>query len=560
MLIVYYGHMYVRKTRRKNKDGSVVEYLQLAENVWDPEAGRSQARILYSFGRADQIKEDQIRRLVRSLTRFLSPEEALQATAALEEDSALTFVASRPWGGGWAMDRLWRQLGIPVALEQVLKDRAHRTPIERALFAMVANRALAPRSKLSVSDWVAQDVVLPDVETLPVQQLYRAMDVLLKAQEAVQLTVFDQIAHLLNLEVDLLYFDTTSTYFEVEEADGDDGLRRYGHSKDHRKDRPQIVIGLAVTRDGIPIRCWSWPGNTSDQTLIKQVKQDLIGWKLGRIITVVDRGMVSAENLRTLQRAGGHYIAGVKLRSGEAAVETALSKRGRFKEVYENLRIKEIIVGDGEARKRYVLVSNPQEAKRQQKRRAELVERLEAKLDELHTLDGAAHTKRFCTLQSHPTYGRYLRMTKGGALKIDRSKVSEETFLDGKYLLTTSDDTLEAEDVALGYKQLLQVEQAFRTLKQPLAIRPVYHYKADRIQAHVVICWLALLLVRVAENRTNQSWPRIRDTLQRIHMGTFRGSHGTVQRRTELTDEQRRVCKQLQIEVPPHIHAVHPAE
>lgn len=457
--------MYIRTTRRKNKDGSVVEYLQLAENQWDPDAGRSQARILYSFGRADQIDADQIRRLVKSLARFLTPEEAVQATAAVKGTPALDVVESRPWGGAWLLNQLWHQLGIPEAVAPLLRKRSFRTPIERSLFAMVANRALAPQSKLSTSDWVAQDVALPGVETLPVQQLYRAMDFLLEAQEAVQFAVYDQVAHLLNLEVDLLYFDTTSTYCETEETDGDDGLRQFGHSKDHRPDRPQIVIGLAVTRDGIPIRCWSWPGNTSDQSVVQEVKNDLVGWKLGRVVTVVDRGMVSKENLRTLQQAGGHYIAGVKLRSGQAEVETALSKRGRFTEVQEHLHIKEIIVGDGAARQRYVIAYNPQEAERQRAKRDTLLEQVTERLQALRSLEGAAHTKAHCALRNHRAYGRYLRMLKNGALRIDRTKVREEAFLDGKYLLTTSDDTLDAADVALGYKQLLQVEAAFRTLK-----------------------------------------------------------------------------------------------
>ncbi|HKJ87980.1 MAG TPA: IS1634 family transposase, partial [Gammaproteobacteria bacterium] len=474
----------------------MVEYLQLAENQWDPDAGRSQARILYSFGRADQLDADQIRRLVKSLARFLSPAEAVQATAAVDGTPALDVVESRPWGGAWGLAQLWRQLGIPEALSPLLRDRQYRTPVERALFAMVANRALAPQSKRSTSEWVTQEVALPGVKTLPVQQFYRAMDFLLESQEALQFAVYDQLAHLLNLEVDLLYFDTTSTYFETDEPDGADGLRQFGHPKDHRKDRPQIVIGLAVTREGLPIRCWSWPGNTSDQSVVQEVKKDLVGWKLGRVVTVVDRGMVSQDNLRTLQRAGGHYIAGVKLRSGEAAVETALGKRGRFTKVVEDhLHIKEILVGEGEARQRFVLAYNPQEAQRQAARREAMLAALEEHLQQVRTLAGAAHTKAHCDLRSHPTYGRYLRMLQTGELRIDRTKVRNEAFLDGKYLLTTSDDTLAAADVALGYKQLLQVEDAFRTLKSRLALRPVFHRTPARIQAHVVVCWLALLLV-----------------------------------------------------------------
>lgn len=284
-----------------------------------------------------------------------------------------------------------------------------------------------------------------------------------------------------------------------------------------------MVIGLAVTRVRIPIRCWSWPGNTSEQSVVQQVKEDLIGWKLGRVVTVADRGMVSEENLRRLQRAGGHYIAGVKMRAGQPAVETALSKRGRFTQVQEHLRIKEILVGDGEARQRYVLAYNPQEAARQAATREALLEQVTEALQALRSLEGAAHTKAHCALRNHRAYGRYLRMRKTGELTMDRATVREEAFFDGKYLLTTSDDTLDAADVALGYKQLLQVEDAFRTLKTHLQLRPVYHWKPERIQAHVVVCWLALLLVRIAEHRTDQSWDTIRRSLERVHLVTLEG-------------------------------------
>ncbi|MFB6367959.1 IS1634 family transposase, partial [Paenibacillus elgii] len=164
-------------------------------------------------------------------------------------------------------------------------------------------------------EWVEHDVVIPELPKLDVQQAYRAMDVLLESEESIQHDVFHAVADLLQLEVDLLFFDTTSTYFETE--DEDDEFRRLGYSKDHRPDLPQVVIGFAVTRDGIPIRCWVWPGNTSDMSVVPEVKKDLIGWKLGRVISVVDRGFSSEENLRYLQRSGGHYIAGEKLSSGK---------------------------------------------------------------------------------------------------------------------------------------------------------------------------------------------------------------------------------------------------
>lgn len=552
--------MYIRTISRKNKDGSVVRYIQLAHNEWDPDLKCSVARVIHNFGREDELDVSALRRLARSIGRFLGPEDALQLEAELGRTAGLRFVSSRPFGGAWLLDQLWAKLGIRSALEGLLKSREFAAPVERAIFAMVANRALAPRSKLAVEEWVAQETVIPGLDQVPVQQLYRAMDFLLESDDRLQERVFFSVASLLNLEVDLLYFDTTSTYFELDDEDsGEDGkagFRKRGHSKDHRPDLPQAVIGLAVTREGIPVRVWVWPGNTSDMSVVAQVKKDLVGWKLGRIITVVDRGFVSEDNLRELQRAGGHYIAGERMRSGKPAVEEALSRPGRYQAVRDNLEVKEIVVGDGEARKRYILVRNPKEEMRDRAAREKILKRVKEELAHLSGKGGTPHPKACCELMAHETCGKYLKLDRKGQPKIDQAKVKAEERLDGKYLIRTSDDTLSAEDVALGYKQLFEVEDAFRSLKTTLELRPVYHRLEQRIRAHVLLCWLALLLVRVAERETEQTWIAIRSRVERMHLGEFTGNDGRVLQRTETTAEQGQIFKALKTGEPPRILAV----
>ena len=405
---------------------------------------------------------------------------------------------------------------------------------------------------------------------------YRAMDLLIDAdtEARVQEAVFFASADLLNLEVDLLFFDTTSTYFERDIAeDGEDAFRVYGHSKDHRDDLPQIVIGLAVTREGIPVRVWCWPGNTSDMSVVREVKDDLRGWRLGRVITVVDRGFSSNENLRYLTRAGGHWIAGERMRDGAPDVAEALSRQGRYQTVRDNLRVKEVRVGEGDAARRFIICHNPAEAERQQAIREQTITRLQAELARIdaqrekaksaskaqkakHT---AAHTKAECALRDHPALGRYLRQTASGRLKIDRAKINSEARLDGKYLLSTSDPDLSAEDVALGYKNLLEAERGFRDLKGVLELRPVFHRLEHRIRAHVLICWLALLLIRVAERQANQTWPRIALELGRLHQVTLTGPAGTVQQTTTLTDPQAAIYHATNTAPPPRITALTPA-
>ena len=515
-------------------------------------------QVLYSFGRAESVDKQALQRLARSVGRFLGPEEVLRSQAGLG-DLGLGFVGSRPMGGAWVLDQLWQQLGVGQVMAKLLAEHQYQSPVERALFALVANRALAPRSKLAVEEWVEKETVIPELKEVAVQQLYRAMDFLLEHRDEVQWQVYTSVANLLNLQVDLLFFDTTSSYFEVEEEDDDGtghGFRRRGHSKDHRPDLPQAVIGLAVTREGIPVRCWVWPGSTADVTVVEQVKKDLLGWQLGRVITVVDRGFVSEDNLKELQKGGGHYIAGERMRSGKAGAEAALGRAGRYQVVKEGVEVKEIVVGEGEARERYVVVRNPKQVQRDRAKREELLAKLEKELD---GLKGSGHSKACCALLSHPTYGPYLKQDRQGRPHIDREKVAQEAHLDGKYLIRTSDDTLSAADVALGYKQLAEVESAFRCLKQDLDLRPMYHRLEDRIRSHVLLCWLALLLVRVAENRTQETWGKLLPHLNAMHLGEFKGPAGRVLRRTESTPQQQRIFKALATSEPPEVCLAEPA-
>ena len=559
--------MYLRRTVRRTKDGEV-GYLQLAHNEWDPVAKQSKVKVIYNFGREDQLDRDAIRRLIGSLQRALAPDEAFSTMAA----PGLRFIESRPMGGAWALDGLWRELAVDRTLARLLESRRLDGRAERVIFAMVANRALEPLSKLAASKWVTERAWIGGLPELDEDSCYRSMDWLLEVQDELSEAVYFATADLLNLEVDLLFFDTTSTYFERDEPEQDvidqDGnvvrpaFRVRGHSKDHRDDLPQVVIAMAVTRTGIPIRVWCWPGNTSDQELIRQAKDDLRAWKLSRVVWVADRGFQSAENRRYLQRAGGHYILGEKLRGNDKEARAALSRQGRYHTVAGNLRVKEVIIDDGTMRDRFVICHNPEEAKRDQQVREQLLAQIQDAIADTDSLPAAERHQLYGQLSAKRGYKRFLRQTKTGKLRIDRAAVKTEEHLDGKFLLRTSDPTLSAEDVALGYKQLLEIERAWRDMKTTLDLRPVHHRKEDRIRAHVLLCWLALLLIRIAENQAQDTWRNVRDELQRMHLGTFTGPAGTSQQRTELTPGQRDTLRALGVAPPPlflHLGAPQPA-
>jgi Transposase DDE domain len=563
--------MYLRSTPRRNKDGSEVRYLQLAHNVWDPQKRRSAVQVVYNFGREDTASREALQRLVASVTRFLDPDEALAAAA-----DGLEFTESRPLGGTWVLDALWSQLGIGKEMRRLLKGRRRDETAERVLFALAANRALAPSSKLAASRWVNEDVLVTGLAATSDDACYRAMDWLTEIKDDLERKVFDNLADLLNLEVDLLFFDTTSTYFETEDEDepvfrddhgvplaggnagsGEDGkrepggFRTWGKSKDHRDDLPQIVIGMAVTRDGIPVRIWCWPGDTSDSALIRQVKDDMRDWCLSKVIWVADRGFTSAENRRYLRKGGGSYIIGEKLRSGSAEAQAALSRQGRYKDVAGNLKVKEVKIAEDE---RFVICFNPEAAERDAAVRARMIARLEEIISGSDQLSRDKRAELRGVISTRPGLNRYLRVTPGGLLRTDAARAKAEENLDGKYLLRTADPKLSAEDIATGYKQLLEVERGWRDMKQVIDLRPVYHRREDRIRAHVILCWLALLLTRITENTCGRTWPELRRELDKIHIGTFTGPAGAFRQRTELTKPQLDILKALQIEAPPRIY------
>jgi hypothetical protein len=568
--------MYLRETKRRNADGSVVSYLALAQNERDPDTGVPRAQIVHRFGRTEQVDRAALGRLVRSISRFLDPADAV-AAASSDGDGEVRVLDSRAMGSCWLADRLWARLGIGETIIAAAGGRRlEGAAVERAIFAMVANRlSVRPLSKLAGCDWVADRAFVDGLAQVSDDACYRAMDFLHAALPALQERVFFNVASLLDLEVDMLFFDTSSTYWQTDrlpdelQEDGDDahgggqdagtllerGRRVYSkHSKDHRPDLPQVVVGMAVTRKGIPVRVWTFPGNASDQVIIRKVRGDLGGWNLSRVIWVLDRGFTSEQNRRYLQRAGGHYIVGEKLRLGSREAAAALSRQGRYHVVDGGLRVKQVRIDDGTHRDRFVICHNPERAVRDRVVREQILARLALEIAGSDKLGAAKRAELRGALQTKPAFNRFLRQTKTAKLRIDRAAAAREAKLDGKYLLRTSDESLSATDIALGYKALYEAERGWRDLKSTIDLRPVHHRREDRIEAHVQLCWLALLLLRVAEVEAGDTWRNIRNELDRMHLVTLATSHGTVSQRTELTHPERQILKALDLPEPARFH------
>jgi transposase len=551
--------MYLRETKRRNADGSVVRYFQLAENAWDAERGCAVARVVHNFGRADGVDRESLRRLAASILRVCED----PASRKLDGEDGVTVRDAWHYGGVYVLEQLWKELGVDKVLARCMKRRDTKQPFERALFAMVANRALQPYSKLYCwEQWLRADVFLPEARGIALQHLYRAMDFLESNKTEVEKSVYFAMADLMNADVDLIFYDTTSLHFEVDEEDDDPdssdadaapALRKRGYSKNGRGDAPQIVIGLAVTRDGLPVRSWVFPGNKADVTTVEGVKSDLRGWRLGRCVFVGDAGMNSEENRRSLSLGGGKYILATRLRAGDEVTKDVLARPGRYRlPVTDNLRVKEVIVGEGEGRRRYVVCHNPLEEKRQREHRAGLLRQLRA---ELADAPAKENTQRGRALLTSSRFGKYLRIERG-LLRIDRGAVEDASRYDGKWVVTSNDDTLSPEDLALGYKQLLRVEACWRQLKSGLRMRPVFHRLAERIQAHVTISVLALLLERIAEIRAQDTWRNVSAKLGAIKVVEYDRGGARVQQTTALTPDLAALLKKLGVKPPPPLHGL----
>jgi len=466
--------MFIRTKVLQNKDGSVRTYLQIVEGVRVD--GKVRQRVVCTLGRLDELQAGQLDRLIEGLTRY-SKKKWVLAQARTAKVGARW---SKEWGPALIFRRLWEELGFAEHLRHLLQETKVEFALEEAAFAMVLNRIVEPSSKRATSQWV-KGVYDPGFAQLELHHYYRALDFLAEHKEVIEDRWYGRILDLFHLEVDLVFWDTTSTYFEGE---GPEGLAEYGYPRNHRPDRKQIVIGVLMTRDGYPIAHEVFPGNIADiatfRAILEQVKNR---FHLGRAVVVADRGMISGALLQAMEQCGMEYIVGVRLRRFRKA-EQVLSRPGAYAEVSPNLQVKEVWV-DGT---RYILCVNPEEAEHDRKAREGMVQELEEKLK------GGVKA-----LIRSRGYRRYLKV-KGSEATIDWEEVEREARYDGKYILRTN-TTLPPAEVALAYKSLWQVERAFGELKSHLGLRPVFHWTERRVRGHVLVCFLALVLETVLRKK-----------------------------------------------------------
>lgn len=481
-------------------------YLLLVEN--QRVNGRIQQRVLARLGRLDELlASGELDRLLASLGRF---SEKLAVLGAHAEGEAPT-VAARVIGPALIFERLWHELDIDAVLQELGSERRFGFSLERAIFVTVLHRLFAPGSDRAAEKW-KQGYAIAGAESLELHQLYRAMgwlgeplakhgvnshDAALRTRkDLVEERLFDRRRDLFSA-LDVVFFDTTSIYFEGE---GGETLGQYGHSKDHRPDLKQMVVGVVVDDQGRPIMSQLWPGNMADvKSLVPVVDRLRSSFKVKDICIVADRGMISEATIEQIKTRGWHYILGVRMRRFKEANEEVLARAGRYEEVSPKsdepkapapLKVKEVWVDD----RRYVVCLNEDQAVKDRHDREALVESLKSALK--------AGDKQ---LIGNRGYRKYVK-TSGERFVIDDNKIKAEARFDGKWVLTTNTGVA-ARELALKYKQLWLVEAIFRTAKSQLDTRPIFHKCDDTIRGHVFCSFLALLLrVELEERLARHGW------------------------------------------------------
>jgi len=462
-------HMFFKAVTFRNKDGSTRQYLHLVEAV--REGKKIRHKVLVTLGRVELLRASgSLDRMADALNRLAGKEKIVDLAKNLRARSA------KSYGPVPVFRRLWKNLGMPKAIaEAVKKESFFAYDAETAIFRMVVGRLLDPKSKLGTHRW-AQTVFWDDGEEVDLQHYYRSLGVLSRCMPRIEENLFFQGKDLFTPSPDLLFFDTTSVYFEGEGPVGE--LGRYGFSKDKRPDRRQMIVGVVLTKDGTPLAHHVFPGNTPDATAFSVVIEQMRNrFGIKRVILVGDRGMFNAKIVSRIEELGMEYIAGVRMRTVWDVREIVLANRDPFETVSENLKVKKVELGG----KRYVVCLNEEEAKRAKAVRESVVADLKKKL--------SGGTKE---LIGNSAYRKYVTVEKD-AVSLDEKKIAAEQRYDGKYVLLTNTD-LSPRETALAYKELWRVERAFREIKSFLEIRPMYLSREDHVRGHVAMCFLAFCL------------------------------------------------------------------
>lgn len=538
------------------KKSGANEYLQIVQNYRD--GHNTKQRVIGTLGRVDEVAHSKdIDTLISKLSKY-SKEALMVITGQSKIDANSVSI-----GPGLIFERIWQEMGITGIILGMVGRRKFSFDIERAIFLTVLHRLFVSGSDRSCEKW-KEDYRIERTHSLALHQLYRAMGFLgeeIKDQkdktpfsprcnkDIIEERLFERRQDLFS-GLDLVFFDTTSIYFE---GLGGDKLGYLGHSKDHRPDLNQMVVGAVLDGNGDPICCELWPGYTSDvNTLLPITDRIKNRFGVSQFCVVADRGMISAETIKGLEKRKISYILGVRMRNVKLVKEEVISRAGRFELVRDEgqgandphpLKVKEVIVNGT----RYIVCYNDRQARKDAADRLAIIESLEEKI--------ASSPK---SLIGNKGYGRYLKITRG-TFKIDKKKIEADRRFDGKWVLQT-DTTLPSSEVALKYKELWQIESAFRDVKTVLETRPIFHKLDETIRGHVFCSFLALVLRKELDKRLEKlgmdyEWNDIKRDLVALQEVTLEEDHSKLAIRTACRGVCNDVFKAVGVAMPPTIRS-----
>jgi hypothetical protein len=535
--------MFVR-VKRSGSGEQKHEYLQIVESVRT--GGSVRQRVLGTLGRRDRlVAEGALDSLLQSLAKFSEKLHVVQQvrTEGVEAHQA------RSWGPVLVFERLWQAQKLPEILGSLSAGRHFAFDIERACFALALQRLCAPGSDLQGSQWL-RTVECRGFESLQLQHLYRTVGrFLAPVRERLEQELFMRDRDLFSQKLDLVFIDTTSTMIWRDEQTP---LRRRGHSKDHRPDQPQVMLCVAVDTHGWPIAWEILPGNTSDHVAFAGTVAKLRErFKIGRVIVVADRGMISEKSIEMLQTHPTQpldFILGCRMRNQKEVRDEVLSHAGPLQKVTDNLEVQPVSI-DG---RRYVICNNPVEARKDAAAREAIIAKLEATLDK--------QGQR--AVVGNKGFARFMNMTKG-AMTINRAAIEADARYDGKFVLRTSTE-LPADEVARAYKSLWRVERTFRETKSTLEVRPIFHHRDHTTIGHIVGCFLALRLEvdlqrRLEQRATDVAWPNLLRDLEQVRAVDVTLDGQRYRLRTEMVGAAHHAFAAAGVRVPSAVTALGPA-
>ena len=541
---------------RLKKTGSY-QYLQIVQTY--REGKKVKQRVISTLGRLEELQEKgEIESIITSLSKY--SQEVIMCLTGRSDPKSVSFII----GPVLIFERLWRECGLYSIINQLIEGRKFEFDVERAIFVTVLHRLFISGSDRSCEYWM-KGYRIDGSERLSLHHFYRAMAFLGSPvddqsgktpfaprciKDLVEEKLFS-IRRNLFTELELVFFDTTSIYFE---GKGGDEIGQYGNSKDHRSDRRQMVVGAVLDNKGFPLCCEIWPGNTADvNTLLPVANRLRKRFGVEKMCIVADRGMISQSTVEAMEARGLNYILGVRMRRVNHVKREVLSRAGRYQEVVPEiklskapapLRVKEVMHNDT----RYIVCLNPRQARKDKADRDIIVESLRDRIK-----SGAK------TMIGNKGYRKYLQVTNG-AIKINDSKVMEEERYDGKWVLTTNLD-MPADRIALKYKELWMVEHVFRDVKSILETRPVYHKVDETIRGHVFCSFLALVLRKELDMRMEAmgeivEWLHVKQDLKRLHEVVIEQSGKKIALRTEASGDCHKVFKAVGMALPPTIRKI----